>query len=361
VTTATGDLGPFDQRLKAYAHKPRLLAIAAGAFPPPVSVKLELTNVCNHDCHFCAYRRIVQRAKPAGSLDETRVLDLVDELAAGGVSGLMFTGGGEPLVHPGCDRIFERCRERRIEHALITNGTLLSRVSDAGLGGLRWIRFSINAGSSDEYARVHGASPADWDRVWQNVARAANRRTFPGLTVGVSFVATAENKKSVRALVLRAKEHGADYAHVRPAFEGPHTELGRQLDASERAAIKGELDALEELETATFRVHGVKRRFDETRDRKHVHCRSTPLVSYVLPSGDVTICTLVRDSSFNPAVRDPFVGNLREARFFDLWGSDKHRRLIAALSRTGCSRCHFAEYNRALSEMERDDHHASFL
>jgi MoaA/NifB/PqqE/SkfB family radical SAM enzyme len=357
------DLGPFDQRLKAYAHKPRLLAIAAGAFPPPVSVKIELTNVCNHDCHFCAYRRIVQTAKPAGMLDEARVLELVDELAEGGVSGLMFTGGGEPLVHPGCDRIFERCRERGIEHALITNGTLLSRISDAGLAGLRWIRFSINAGSSEEYARVHGSSASDWDRVWRNVARAANRERFPALAVGVSFVATAENKDSVRALVARAREHGADYAHVRPAFEGPHTELGRQLDDRERRAIKSELDALEELEGATFRVYGVKRRFDEiaSRDRKHVHCRSTPLVSYVLPSGDVTICTLVRDASFNPAVRDPFVGNIREARFFDLWGSEKHRRLVASLSRSGCSRCHFAEYNRALEEMTHDVHHSSFL
>jgi len=29
------------------------------------------------------------------------------------------------------------------------------------------------------------------------------------------------------ALIAAVKEHGADYAHVRPAFEGPHTELGR--------------------------------------------------------------------------------------------------------------------------------------
>ena len=363
VPSVAADLGPFDQRIKAHSHKPRLLAIAAGAFPPPVSVKIELTNVCNHDCHFCAYRRIVQAAKPAGMLEEQRVLDLVDELARGGVGGLMFTGGGEPLVHPACDRIFARCRERQIQHALITNGTLLSRISDEGIRGLRWIRFSINAGSCEEYAAVHGASLQDWARVWTNVARAADKAAFPALAVGISFVATARNKDSVRALVLRAKEHGADYVHVRPAFEGPHTELGRQLDEAEREAIKRELDALVELETTTFRVYGVKRRFDEiaSADRKHVHCRSTPLVSYVLPSGDVTICTLVRVTSFNPAVRDPFVGNLRHGRFFDLWGSDKHRKLIASLSRTGCTRCHFAEYNRVLEDVERDVHHASFL
>jgi MoaA/NifB/PqqE/SkfB family radical SAM enzyme len=360
---ARTDLGPFDQRIKAYSHKVRLLAIAAGEFPPPISVKLELTNVCNHDCHFCAYRRIVQSAKSSGMLDEGRVLALVDELAAGGVSAIMFTGGGEPLVHPACDRIFARCRERRIEHALITNGTLLRRISDASLGGLRWIRFSINAGSREDYARVHGASALDWDRVWSNVARASDKTRFSALTVGVSFVATTENAGGIRALALRAKEHGVDYVHVRPAFEGPDTELRRQLDTAERASILAALDELSALETSTFRVYGIERRFDEIASprQKDVHCRSTPLVSYILPSGDVTICTLVRERSFNIAVRDPFVGNIHDGPFFEFWGSEKHRQLVAALSRSGCRRCHFAEYNRALDEIERDTHHASFL
>jgi MoaA/NifB/PqqE/SkfB family radical SAM enzyme len=358
------DLGPFDQRLKAFAHRPQLLAIARGEFLPPVSVKIELTNACNHDCHFCAYRRIVQEPKPKDMLAAERVTELVDELARGGVRALMFTGGGEPLLHPACERIFARCRERGMEHALITNGTRLGRLSDEAVAGMRWIRFSINAGSAVEYARVHGANESDWDKAWSGVARAADKARFDGVTVGVSFVVTTwQASESLRAWVVRARELGADYVHIRPAFEGPHTLMDRQLGPEERRARTEEIEALAAFETPTFRVHGVKRRFDEidSSARTHTHCRTTPLVSYVLPTGDVSICTIVRDRAFNPAVPDPFLGNIYRARFFELWGADKHRTLIRELSHSGCGRCHFAEYNRALADAEHDLHHTNFL
>ena len=357
------NLGPFDQRVKAFAHRGHLLKLAAGELPPPVSVKIELTNVCNHDCHFCAYRRIVQEPRIKDRLEEGRVLELVDELAAGGVQGLMFTGGGEPLVHPGCETIFERCRARGLEHALITNGTRLGRISDEALGGMRWIRFSINAGSPEAYERVHGAPRSDWDRAWEGVRRSANKTAHPQLTVGVSFVVTSWNQDGVSEAASRARDAGADYIHVRPAFEGPHSQIDRQLTPSESDARIQELEALAALETASFRVHGVRRRFEELErvDRTAIHCRTTPLVSYVLPTGEVSLCTLVRDASFNSAVPDPFLGNVYKARFFELWGNARHRALITSLSSSGCNRCHFAEYNRVLAEVENDVHHASFL
>lgn len=359
-----GDLGPFDQRLKAMANKKHLLAIARGAFLPPVSVKIELTNVCNQSCHFCAYAAIVDDPSVKDMLDEARALDLVDELAEGGVRGLMFTGGGEPLLHPGVERIFERCRDRAMQHAVITNGTRVHKLADETLRGLRWIRFSINAGSAAEYARVHRTSERDWEKVWSAVARVSDRARFPDVAVGVSFVVTAETSAtSMRGCVLMARERGAAYVHLRPAFEGPHTRLGGQMGASARRARVQELATFGELETATFRVYGITRRFDEidAPDRAFVHCGSTPLVSYVLPNGDVSICTMIRDRFFNPAVANPFLGNLNGARFFDLWGTARHAELIAALSSSNCGRCHFSEYNRVLAAVRADACHEAFL
>jgi MoaA/NifB/PqqE/SkfB family radical SAM enzyme len=210
---------------------------------------------------------------------------------------------------------------------------------------------------------VHGASRADWDRAWESVARAADKTRHPRLTAGVSFVVTSWNQDGVSEAAVRARDAGADYIHVRPAFEGPHSQMDRQLTPAESEARIRELDVLTALETSTFRVHGIRRRFEELErvDRTAIHCRTTPLVSYVLPTGDVSLCTLVRDASFNAAVPDPFLGNVYNAPFFDLWGTPRHRSLIAALSRSGCHRCHFAEYNRALEAVEQDVHHASFL
>jgi Fe-coproporphyrin III synthase len=352
--------GPFDQLEKALAHRPHLEGILRGQLLPPVSVKIELTSVCNHDCHFCAYRRVVQDPKVKQSLPTPRALELVDELKAGGVQGAMFTGGGEPLAHPGAEAVLARCHERSLAAGLITNGTLLGRVGDEVVRGLRWVRFSINAADRDEYVRVHGATGDDWDKVWSQVARA---KRLGGPEVGISFVVTTWNQSGLETAVRHARESGADYVHLRPAFSGPHTELDRQLSSNEIAENLARLATLAAFSDGRFRVYGVARRFREISEppREHIHCRATPLVAYVLPDARVSICTVVRADDFNPRVADPFLGSLHGARFFDLWNTPKHHALMKALSGSGCARCHFAEYNRALSIVERDALHFAFL
>lgn len=355
-------LGPFDQMSKALLHADRLRQIARGSYPPPVSVKIELTSSCNHDCHFCAYRQLIQAPAIKDMLDTERAELLVSELAQLGVRGLMFTGGGEPLLHPGISTILDRCRREKIEHGLITNGSRLDKLADEALAGLRWIRFSINAGTGEDYQRVHGTRTGSWEAIWTQVSRAAGFRPR-GLTVGVSFVVTTWNMKGLREAAMLAREAGADYLHLRPAFEGPHTELEEQLDSQEIDQCLDEIAQLGELSSQGFRVYGVQRRFHQLKapDRAYIHCRSTPLVAYVLPNGSVSPCTIVRDDSFHSGIDSPFLGNIYTASFSDLWNTARHRWLLSELSKAGCTRCHFSEYNRALELVDRDTLHESFL
>ncbi len=356
-------MGPFDQHAKVLLHKDRLLAISRGEFPPPVSVKIELTNSCNHDCHFCAYRRVVQEPRAKDMLKTQSVLSLVAELASRGVQGLMFTGGGEPLLHPGLSEILSRCRQVGIEHGLITNGVRLGRLSDDDLAGLRWIRFSVNAGTEQAYRKVHGVQRDDWQEVWTQIIRGCDRKRFPRLAIGVSFVVTTQNQSGIRAAAERAKAAGVSYVHFRPAFEGPHSQLDRQLNREEQEKAVLLLQELKAMESESFRVYGVVRRFNEIAapQQRYIHCRSTPLVAYVLPTGNISICTMVRTPDFNPAVSQPFVGNMYDGCFFDFWGQEKHAELVQKLSHSKCGRCHFSVYNQAIESLAEDRMHSAFL
>ncbi len=355
--------GPFDQFSKALYHRNRLVRIAQRDFLPPVSVKIELMNLCNHDCHFCAYRKIVQSSAARDILDTKRVLDLLDELADGGVEGVMFTGGGEPLLHPGLAEIFAKCRDRNLSYALITNGSRLHQLSDEDLGGMTWIRFSINAGNAQDYAKVYGVPTGRWDTVWKQVERTCQLARTTTLTVGVSMVVTTLNLPAMENVAHKARQTGAHYVHLRPAFRGPHTELHQQLSEAQIQDCLRRLQDLTALEHESFRIFGVQRRFQEIQapNHQHIHCRSTPLVAYILPTGDVSLCTLVRTYDFSKLTDNPFLGNLYKDRFFDLWNTERHHKLIAQLSQSGCSRCHFAQYNRALEVVTNDQLHAHFL
>src|SRR3990167_267821 len=111
-------------------------------FPPsgPKQVHWILSDLCNQDCSFCAYRMSGYTSNelfgagagaklsayghdnPVRWVDTDRALRLVDEFKSAGVLAVQFTGGGEPTVHPDHEAIFELALDAGLQCALVSNG-----------------------------------------------------------------------------------------------------------------------------------------------------------------------------------------------------------------------------------------------
>src|SRR5689334_23518694 len=97
------ELTPF-QPLKLLRHAPKVDAMLRGDVVYPISVELDLSNVCNHACPWCSYNGF--RQENWKSFDDARIFTLLTELRDCGVQSITFTGGGEPLVHHRAADIF---------------------------------------------------------------------------------------------------------------------------------------------------------------------------------------------------------------------------------------------------------------
>jgi radical SAM protein with 4Fe4S-binding SPASM domain len=116
--------------------------------PPPARVSWELTAACNLGCPHCMVRTDGGREN---ELPTWRCLEIVDQLAACGVSQLVITGG-EPLLRMDLREIVEQVRERGLEVLLATNGTLVSREV------ARWLRkldVEVQVGLDGSCAEIH--------------------------------------------------------------------------------------------------------------------------------------------------------------------------------------------------------------
>src|SRR5688500_4652854 len=126
--------------LKAAWHADRITTMREGGQSVPVNLQLILSDLCNHDCWWCAYRasnglssagfagpdkngklshnpnRMIPTAKAAEIITDAREL---------GVKSITFTGGGEPTVHPDHLSLFGMALELGIDCSLNTNGNLL--------------------------------------------------------------------------------------------------------------------------------------------------------------------------------------------------------------------------------------------
>ena len=149
----------------------------------PRNMLVELTNACNHQCIFCTNRKMT---RPTGQIDEGLLFRVLREAFDLGTREVGFYTTGEPFASPGLPRYVAEAKRLGYDYVYITtNGALASpertkAVMDAGLDS---IKFSINAGERESYARIHGHD--DFERVLRNLTFVSEYRKTLGRPFGI--------------------------------------------------------------------------------------------------------------------------------------------------------------------------------
>lgn len=147
--------------------------------PFPRRIMLESTNNCNHDCVFCAFTTM-KRKKQLMNLDF--IFPVLERAYACGARECGLHGGAEAFMHPQLHRTVHKLKDIGYTYIyLSTNGTActqkqMERVLDAGLDS---IKFSINAGTAEDYNTVHGCN--DFEKAISMVKFVAAQRSAKNL------------------------------------------------------------------------------------------------------------------------------------------------------------------------------------
>jgi len=179
----------------------RLRDLRANVLPDPLLVQVDLTEVCNLSCSFCA---ISKRGRKSIPFED--VVYLI-ELCRRWDAALELTGGGEPLLHPQFNRIAEKILESELEFGVVTNGTKLKDYYKL-LRHATWVRISLDAASSETFHRIKGRDYWTFFEILEGIKQL---RDIGGPTVGVSFVISPLNESEIEAAVQLAESLGCHY------------------------------------------------------------------------------------------------------------------------------------------------------
>lgn len=115
----------------------------------PMLAHVVVSRYCNLDCAYCSEYDKVSKPVPLPDL-----LARIDALAALGAQIVTLTGG-EPLTHPGHDKIIARIRQHDMVATTITNGFLLTvkRIEGMNAAGLNEMQISIDGVKPDEISK----------------------------------------------------------------------------------------------------------------------------------------------------------------------------------------------------------------
>jgi MoaA/NifB/PqqE/SkfB family radical SAM enzyme len=328
--------------LKPAWHLDKIAALREGRDVVPSHVQLIISDLCNQDCHFCAYRMSsgfsTERfsdehgnKNPVRFIPTAKAKEILDDCAALGVKAIEFTGGGEPTVHKDHREIIGHAQSLGLQTGLVTNSVLLR--DDPVFHELTWLRISLDAGTAETYEAIR-ASKA-WPKVMDKLKLAGS---LEKPYVGVGFVITRENHTEITKACQITKDAGIPYIRLSAMFSMEGSDHYEGI----RDAIDAERQAAKEMQDDTFKVVDLfgNRIGDLDQGRPDYNfCGYQQFVLYI--GGDQKVYTCCT----NAYTMHGEIGDLTKQGFAEWMG--KHRRFD--FDARGCHHCQFNDKNRVVN------------
>jgi len=346
---------------KLIYHVPRINSWLTGKNIYPIYMEVSPSGACNHRCTFCALDFMeYQKRYLNASVFKERLI----EMGQLGVKSIMYAGEGEPFLHKQMSDIIGHTKAAGIDVALTTNGVLFRKMlAEEILGVVEWIKVSINAGTSDTYAKIHGTKPSDFAKVIDNMSYAVRIKRDKGYkcTLGMQMLLLPENQHEVLLLAEIAKNTGVDYVVIKPYSQ----HLMSKTTKYKNITYSNYLNLSEELSkfncddfSVIFRMNAMNKWDKGFRNYKH--CQALPFWSYIDAGGNVWGCSAyLEDERFR-------YGNIYNDSFQDIWEGEKRTESVRLaekeLDTNQCRvNCRMDEINRYLWELKHPPAHVNFI
>jgi GTP 3',8-cyclase len=328
----------------------------------PIYIEISPMGACNHRCTFCSVDYL---SHDTGKQKYDILEQRIREMGLLGVKSIMFAGEGEPSLWKPLPDLLDVCRESGIDTSMTTNMVpFTDKNSERFVENCKWIKASINAGTDEDYERVHQTKKEEFKKVLDNFEKCVTIREKQkyDCTLGGQMLLLPENRDGATSLAKKLRDIGADYLVIKPYTQNKHG-ISREYEGLQYDAMLELEKSLKEYETDSFKIVFRAHAMNKLKDEKlpYSTCYSTPnFWGYIMANGEVYTCqTFAGDERFS-------VGNINEQSFKDIWESEKRKKqldfMLNDLDITECRQnCRMDEVNRYLWSLKNPNSHVNFI
>ena len=304
----------------------------SGDTSSPITVKVDLTNVCNHTCPGCIDHDLI--ADNNNSLSFELICSLLDEFRDLGIKAVNYTGGGEPTTHKAFADIIRETHKRGIEIGLICNGTMFHKLPmEELLSMFTWIRVSLDAYNSETHKRTHGPT-ANYDLTVNNLKNLVSIKQQQGLdvTLGAGYITHqyVDMDHDCWKFVEQCRDIGLDYAQLRPSFDKLYDY--DSLTKKEWDTLINKVKKYGNNNFSVFVNEGkYKKIFTKNTTREYNSCHAQAFKSTTITAEGLVYmcCTLSSDYR-------GFIGSIKKDSFRDIWTGKTRKKALADLNVHKC-------------------------
>lgn len=314
--------------------------------PIPASVDIDLTNVCNQDCFYCnsaEFRASVPVQKKWS--DYITLLDQLKEWGSrpntlGTLNTITYTGGGEPTVLPGYEKVLEHTLDLGFMTAMITNGSrldqMIEKMPPEKIRDISWIGIDIDAGNEETYEQIRRSltKTSVFERAVDNAARLVKSGARVDFKVLLTDLNTDE--KNLRDIFAMTRDTGVRQLYFRP------------LILDNRAWQLTE--STEQLINDIASEYGVDYRINKNKykPRNYKRCHAMYAFPVFCADGGVYLCCEGKG-------QERFkLCNWDTEDFRDHWNGSRHREIYENIRVEFCHPCRPNQHNIEIENIIKD-------
>lgn len=328
---------------------------------PPIHIRLKPTNVCNHDCSYCAYRvdnlQLGADMVERDSIPRAKILELVEDFAELGVKAVTFSGGGEPFLYPHLVETCEGLVRHGIKFASLSNGALVKgRAAEIFSRHATWLRISIDGFDGPSYAKYRHVSEEEFGKVMRNIE---NFQKLGGTCfLGVSYNIDRNNCEHVFEMASRLKGLGVRSVKLSPVVMGNTAQQNNDYHQPIFEATKEQCHrAKAELSDAGFEINDSYHLLENKFAKNYHWCPSIQIKTVIGADQNVYSC---QDKAYN--LESGLIGSIKDRRFKDFWMTDKEKFFCIDPSKECNHHCVVAAQNELmLNFLDIDRNHLEFI
>jgi MoaA/NifB/PqqE/SkfB family radical SAM enzyme len=325
-----------------------------GGNPFPVTLEIDLSNNCNHNCPACCSGF----ASDKSEMGKHTLERVITQASKGGVRGVIFTGGGEPLCSKHIERAVALAHDSSMSVGLITNGSLLHKKNIKLLTDCcDWIRISLDAGCERMHRYTHGVKD-EFNIILENIKTLALHAKGKNCTIGTAYLTGkyTSNMSDMKAFITASDKCGIDYCQFRPYLSSGKKDLSSftKIDfenlrqwAKSRGVL---LDVLYSKHKYENMASGI------AKTKNYDVCYGHQFASVICANGDMTVCCHTR------GISRMTIGNVLTSSLNEIWNSKTRKRITNTIDVKNCpDLCRCNTFNEILYNIKRPKKHVNFL
>lgn len=341
---------------KILKHLDRVNEWLSGGNPFPVTVELDMTNLCNHRCPECVVNYF--RVSDNDSLSLKVASNTVRQLAKNKIRGLIFTGGGDPLCNPHTLKVVELAKSKGLDLGFITNGGLINEESARViLQNCTWVRVSLDAASPGLFKLMHGMNGGEFRSLIEKIGLLVSLKKKIGsnCTIGIGFLTCDYSVSEMVKATILAKRLGVNYLQFRPMQIHHGGKFGYHWTDVEEKISKCSEYAGNDFQVL-YSMHKYEMAKDPQFGRHYRKCFGQQFATVIGADAKMYICCHLRGY-------DKYcIGDLRKKTFKEIWNSRSRQSAISRIDFCDCiPLCRDNTFNQILWNIKQPREHVNFL